>query len=49
MNAVVLIAILVLALLTCWLLTSEALRAARHRVDFDLQQLDEEHPKQVNE
>lgn len=44
-QAIALIAALVLALLAVWLITSEALSAARHRTNFDLKAQDEEHPK----
>jgi hypothetical protein len=45
MNMLVFLAILALVLLTVWLLTREAFRAAQHRIDSDLQRLDEEHPR----
>jgi hypothetical protein len=44
-NVVVVLVIVALALLTVWLLSREAFRAARHRIDGDLQRLDEEHPR----
>jgi hypothetical protein len=44
-NVFVFLVILALVLLTVWLLTREAFRAAQHRIDSDIRRLNEEHPR----